>query len=271
MVLCYHANMAKKTFIQEFAEKHFTGSYAKQLRAVKTGEFLFKFFNPGSPVPTDPAELSTLTCAAMVKNEQLLPDDVFVRILLLHSRDKDGSSLLTFDMVADLLESDVYKKFGTKAGSNDANLKKDFEHWLISKSTMARVYGDDSSIQNVDVVLNQDGIHRILNALEVSGYKDDLGCTPDFDGYRYKINQRVDNFNSVFVNGVGVDELDKLVANNQNDNQKFYECKPTSVVIPNKPAVILNRGITTGRAPQCFNAGSQDLPLSFCYPKRSRC
>jgi|GEM_PF-3669180 len=202
--------MAKKeTLIEKFSRKHFTGSPAHMLRSVKVGEFLFKYFLPDAEMPKDPATLLNITRNVMLANEKEFSDQDFVRMMLVQI-DQDPS-LITFDMIADLVESDAYKKFGTKANSNDAYLKSNFENWVLNNSMLSKI----DSVFEGDVVLNKDAMKRVAAALTD---KQNVQYTKTLN---QKIDAKVNDFNEVFVNNVGVDDLDRLVALNQDNTQDF--------------------------------------------------
>ena len=147
----------KETLVQKFAINHFTNTPAHLLRSVEMGKALCRVFLPGEEIPENPATLLNITRDALIGNKYNISDDDFVRMML-NQIDNDPS-LVTFDMVADLVESDAYRKFNQT--QEDLLLKTRFENWLVNESMLANI----NMFNPVEVVINQNGLKRTLAAV----------------------------------------------------------------------------------------------------------
>lgn len=202
----------KETLIQKFAKKHFTNTPSHMLRSISVGKFLHSYFMPGTEVPENPATLLNETYTVLTSNERDFSDEDFVRVMLSYINQEPG--LVTFDMIADLLESDAYKKFGH--GANDKNLKGQFENWLINGSMLSHL----DLLSSFEVFYNINSIKRTAAALRQGGFREHAE-------YINQIDQQLENkkqeFDETFVNHADDDAFEKLVATVNDKNLNYVD------------------------------------------------
>ncbi|MBO4823313.1 MAG: hypothetical protein J5580_01975 [Clostridia bacterium] len=191
----------RETLIQKFAKKYFTNTPANMLRSINAGKFLYRYFVPDKEVPEDPVTLLNITHTVMLSDEQNLSDENFVRAMLNYFN--SDPSLITFDIVADLLESDAYKRFGRT--SEDNLLKTQFENWLVNESMLAYI----NSHPSFDVVMNLNSIKRTATAL---GHGNLLEHGTIVNRIDQQLMTKQNEFDDDFVSHADENAFDKLVA-----------------------------------------------------------
>ena len=146
---------ASNSLTDEF-KKYFTNTPANTLRSIDFGKHLLRYFDEEKEFPKDPADFLNTTRAFLEDNE--VTDENLVR-LVIDKVKHDHGGLLTFDMIADLVESDAYKNFG-KTGK-DQRAKREFERWLCKKSLLSKL----DSCTSTDIVLEEEGLRRVVDAI----------------------------------------------------------------------------------------------------------
>lgn len=182
-------------------KKFFENTPANLLRSVDFGKSLFSYFNPRMEVPSDPAELLKATKALFEIGGYQgtnFKDEDFVRFMV--DKVNNDPGLMTFDMIADLVESDAYQNFGKHALSADHHAKSKFENWVTKKSMLSKI----NQTQDVDVVLNADGLKRVVNKLVQEKQK---------GNYLKEIDQKIKQFDETYVKHQSPDALKELQAN----------------------------------------------------------
>ncbi len=197
--------MDNKPLLRSFL-KYFTQTPANILRSVDFGKSLFRYFAPDVEIPNDPASLLNATRSLFTVGfaDAKLTDEAFVRFML-NKIDKEPD-LITFDMVADLVESNAYKNFGKTA--QDKNNKQKFERWIYDQSLLSKI----EQCPAVDVVLNQEGMTRVINAIAPSKKKQNID-------YLNQINAKVKDFDETYVQNVNdkaLKDLKKIAKNTAN-------------------------------------------------------
>ena len=197
------SSMSGKPLLKKFM-KYFDNTDANKLRSIDFGKFLFKTYYPDREVPSDPVALlnATQSLFTIGFDDSLITEEAFVRFVIEKCTSEPG--LLTFDMIADLLESPAYKKFGQKS-SEDALKKYNFEKYLIFSSMLLKI--DEMSPD--DVVLSKDSMRRVITALEPK-FKDPKKVKTKFEK---QINEKIDEFDETYINHANknaVKELQKI-------------------------------------------------------------
>ena len=148
---------ASNSLTDEF-KKYFTDTPANILRSIDFGKHLWRYFETDKEkeLPKNPADLLNTTREFLEDDE--VTDENLVR-LVIDKVKHDHGSLLTFDMIADLVESEAYKNFD-KTGK-DKRAKREFEHWLRNKSLLSKL----DSCTSTDIVLEEDGLRRVINKI----------------------------------------------------------------------------------------------------------
>ena len=139
--------------------KYFTNTPANTLRSIDFGKHLWRYFETDKEkeLPKDPAAL--LNATRVFFEDDKVTDEGLVR-LVIDKVKHDHGSLLTFDMVADLVESDAYQNFG-KTSSKDQRSKLKFERWLRKDSLLSKL----DSCTSTDIVLEEEGLRRVIDAI----------------------------------------------------------------------------------------------------------
>ncbi|MCM1404281.1 MAG: hypothetical protein NC133_02140 [Prevotella sp.] len=195
--------MEDKPLLRSFM-KYFTHTPANILRSVDFGRSLFRYFAPNQEIPSDPATLlnATRSLFTVGANDQQFTDEAFVRFLL-HKIDKEPD-LITFDMIADLVESDAYQKFG-KTAQDKANKQK-FERWIYDHSLLSKIENSPSS----RIVLEQDAMTRVINAIPPSKKNQNVQ-------YLSQIDAKIDEFDKTYLKNINDEELLKALKENANN------------------------------------------------------
>ena len=190
--------------------KYFDNTAANILRSVDFGKSLFRYFAPNASVPEDPATLlsATRTLFSFGFSDQDITDETFVRFMIDKVNKEPG--LVTFDMVADLVESDAYKNFGKNA--HDRNSKQRFERWVYDKSMLSKI----GQTPAVDIVLNRDGMERVVKAITPSKKNQDVD-------YLKQMNAKVNEFDETYTNNVDDNSLTRLKTIARNSKKDFAE------------------------------------------------
>ncbi len=152
----------KKPLIAKFLSKYFNDDFANTLRSIDFGKYIFRSLNPEADMPTDPAELKNETIKLFKKND--FNDEKLVSLIIDKTKNDPGS--VTFDMVADMVDSDAYKKFGQN-NTNDRNDKKKFEKWIYKKSVLSKL--DDEVL----VTLHEESLKKVIDAIVPEKKKED--------------------------------------------------------------------------------------------------
>ena len=197
------SGMNGKPLLKKFM-KYFDNTDANKLRSIDFGKFLFKIYYPDREIPSDSAALLNATHSLFTVgfDDSLITDEAFVRFVIEKCTSEPG--LLTFDMIADLLESPAYKKFGQKS-SEDALKKYNFEKDLIYASMLLKI---DEMLPD-DVVLSEDSMRRLITAIEHI-FKDPKKVKTKFEK---QINEKIDEFDETYINHANknaVKELQKI-------------------------------------------------------------
>lgn len=185
-------------------QKYFTKTPSNLLRSVNFGKSIFKFLNRNSSqpvaVPEDPAVLLRQVNKMMQTgkfNGVTFTDEMFVRFFI--EKVMDDSGLITYDMIADMMESDAYKSFGAKNGTEDYLVKRKFERWIYHKSILAKI----NQIPFIDVALHEDGMRRTIAAVNPKNKK-----VNNDKIYTAQIDAKVKEFDEAF--NQNPDALSKL-------------------------------------------------------------
>ncbi|MCQ2381889.1 MAG: hypothetical protein MJ054_01145 [Clostridia bacterium] len=213
----------EKPLLSKFI-KYFKNTPANMIRSIDLGKSLCKFFAPETNVPEDPATLLGVTNSLFSTGimDDSITDETFLRFMI--DKILREPSLITFDMVADLVESDTYKKFGSEHGTEDNLVKTGFEKWILENSVLSKV----DLLSPADVVLNQDGMKRVLKVLK-----------PGMNTHATIINQideKITDFDSTYVkniSGNGIKDL-SAIAENKKNNQYIEQVKNTYKVLCSK-------------------------------------
>ncbi len=197
------SGMSGKPLLKKFM-KYFDNTDANKLRSIDFGKFLFKTFYPDREIPSDSAALLNATHSLFTLgfDDSLITDEAFVRFVIEKCTSEPG--LLTFDMVADLLESPAYKKFGRNS-SEDALKKNNFEKNLIGASMLDKI----NEMRPDDVVLSENSMRRVVTALEDRFVEPQKAKTK----LEKQIKEKVDEFDDTYVNHAdknAVEELQKI-------------------------------------------------------------
>ncbi len=213
-------------------KKFFENTPANLLRSVDFGKSLFSYFNPRMEVPSDPAELLKATKALFEIGGYQgtnFKDEDFVRFVV--DKVNNDPGLMTFDMIADLVESDAYQNFGKHALSADHHAKSKFENWVTKKSMLSKI----NQTQDVDVVLNADGLKRVVNNLVQEKQK---------GNYLKEIDQKIEQFDETYVKHQSPDALKELQANASSGRRYADAIKGVNQILCNEDtASLLNETI----------------------------
>lgn len=155
--------------------KHFTKRPLNELRSVNFGKNIYLYFTKNFDPEKyaaynekdfdDPVKGLAIT-RELFRKHQEIPDNVMVDFLV-EAFTKADENIIDYKMVADLVESDAYKRYGTRAGTSTFEKKQNFERWLIHDSTMS--LSNIHNINPVDVYLNQDAILRVAGGVGGNG------------------------------------------------------------------------------------------------------
>lgn len=166
--------MADNTLMQTLL-KHFTKRPLNELRSVNFGKNIYLYFTKNFDPEKyaaynekdfdDPVKGLAIT-RELFRKHQEIPDNVMVDFLV-EAFTKADENIIDYKMVADLVESDAYKRYGTRAGTSTFEKKQNFERWLIHDSTMS--LSNIHNINPVDVYLNQDAILRVASGVGGNG------------------------------------------------------------------------------------------------------
>lgn len=213
-------------------KKFFENTPANLLRSVDFGKSLFSYFNPRMEVPSDPAELLKATKALFEIGGYQgtnFKDEDFVRFVV--DKVNNDPGLMTFDMIADLVESEAYQNFGKHALSADHHAKSKFENWVTKKSMLSKI----NQTQDVDVVLNADGLKRVVNKLVQEKQK---------GNYLKEIDQKIEQFDETYVKHQSPDALKELQANASSGRRYADAIKGVNQILCNEDtASLLNETI----------------------------
>ena len=174
-------------------------------RSIDFGQFIFEYY--GEKVPKDDADKVVATRTLFNKGfaDSKFTDETFVRLMLFKSAGK--VKLISFDMIADLVESKAYQDFGSTS-SDDKKLKKVFEKELDAE--LVKI----GSMNPVKVVYNQKYFERIIKVFES---KDPNKA----EQLRKQIKAKVEEFDEIYkVNPDTIGKLKAIVADDQQDNMK---------------------------------------------------
>ncbi|MBO5229310.1 MAG: hypothetical protein J6B20_00720 [Clostridia bacterium] len=213
-------------------KRFFENTPANLLRSVDFGKSLFSYFNPRMEVPSDPAELLKATKALFEIGSYQgtnFKDEDFVRFVV--DKVNNDPGLMTFDMIADLVESDAYQNFGKHALSADHHAKSKFKNWVTKKSMLSKI----NQTQDVDVVLNADGLKRVVNKLVQEKQK---------GNYFKEIDQKIEQFDETYVKHQSQDALKELQANASSGRRYADAIKGVNQILCNEDtASLLNETI----------------------------
>ena len=222
-----NGNLKNKPLIKKFM-KYFTNTPDNQLLAIDFGKSIHKFFAPGREIRyDDPAKflMTTRDLFTSGVNDQDLTDEWFVEFLL--DKILDDPSMITYDMIADLVESPAYKNYGKQESdrakqASHFNQKRKFENWLYTESMFARITdidanGKDKGMNPVEVVINRNGMERVINAFNKANPEniDILNLNQIF---QKKIDDKLKEFDEEYINNLDPKALEKLKAIAQDEN-----------------------------------------------------
>jgi len=151
---------------------------SNSFQAIDFGKHIFRYMLPNDRIPQDTESLMNMTRLTLQQRDGFTDKD-FVRLVI--DKVNDNPGLITFDMVADLVESDAYKNYGTTLGS-ELGSKQKFECWIRDKSVLKKI--EDPVV----CALNEESMKRVAAAI-----------MPEKDKEKYfaKIDGKIKEFDDV--------------------------------------------------------------------------
>ena len=169
---------------------------SNSFQAIDFGKHIFRYMLPNDRIPQDSASLMNMTRLTLQQRDGFTDKD-FVRLVI--DKVNDNPGLITFDMVADLVESDAYKNYGTTSGS-ELGRKQKFERWIRDKSVLKKI--EDPVV----CALHEDSMKRVAAAI-----------MPEKDKEKYfaKIDGKIAEFEDVCAKRIREDKsiITQLEAN----------------------------------------------------------
>jgi len=144
----------------KFLNKYFNDDFANTLRGIDFGKYIFRSLNPEADMPQDAAELKNETIKLLT--DKNFTDEKLIGLVI--DKAKQDAGVITFDMVADMVESDAYKKFGQN-NAKDRRDKKNFEKWIREKSVLSKL--DDEVL----VTLHEESLKKVIDAIALKKEK----------------------------------------------------------------------------------------------------
>ena len=164
---------------------------SNSFQAIDFGKHIFRYMLPNDRIPQDSESLMNMTRLTLQQRDGFTDKD-FVRLVIDKVIDKgnDNPGLITFDMVADLVESDAYKNYGTTSGS-ELGRKQKFERWICDKSVLKKI--EDPVV----CALHEDSMKRVAAAI-----------MPEKDKEKYftKIDGKIAEFEDLYAKKIRKDE-----------------------------------------------------------------
>ena len=173
---------------------------SNSFQAIDFGKHIFRYMLPNDRIPQDSASLMNMTRLTLQQRDGFTDKD-FIRLVIDKVIDKgnDNPGLITFDMVADLVESDAYKNYGTTSGS-EFGRKQKFERWICDKSVLKKI--EDPVV----CALHEDSMKRVAAAI-----------MPEKDKGKYfaKIDGKIAEFEDLYAKKIREDKslITQLEAN----------------------------------------------------------
>ncbi|MBR4418522.1 MAG: hypothetical protein IKT33_00805, partial [Clostridia bacterium] len=164
---------ATKPLIAKFLSKYFNNDFANNLRSIDFGKYIFRSLNPEADMP-QAAELKNEIINLL--NKDSFTDDKLVGLII--DKTNNDAGTVSFDMVADMVDSDAYNKFGQN-NAKDRAKKNKFEKWIYKKSVLSKL--DDEVL----VTLHEESLKKVIDAIVPEEKKED---------FLEKINEQVDSF-----------------------------------------------------------------------------
>ena len=160
---------------------------SNSFQAIDFGKHIFRYMLPNDRIPQDSESLMNMTRLTLQQRDGFTDKD-FVRLVI--DKVNDNPGLITFDMVADLVESDAYKNYGTTSGS-ELGRKQKFERWICDKSVLKKV--EDPVV----CALHEDSMKRVAAAI-----------MPEKDKEKYfaKIDGKIAEFEDVCAKRIRKDK-----------------------------------------------------------------
>ncbi len=164
----------------KFLNNYFNDDFGNTLCSIDFGKYIFRSLNPEADMPQ----------AAELKNEiiNLLTKDSFTDeklVGLIIDKTNNDPGTVSFDMVADMVDSDAYKKFGQN-NAKDRREKNKFKKWIYKKSVLSKL--DDEVL----VTLHEESLKKVIDAIVPEEKKED---------FLEKIDKQVESFQE-FSNSV---------------------------------------------------------------------
>jgi len=203
-------------------KKYFIGDNPRNLLySLDFAKSMLNYFAPSRDIPEDPKDL--LSSAKNLFDDEFqnhsYTDEKFVRFIVNKVNKEPG--LMSYDMVADLVESDAYNDFGNN-NKDDQKNKVKFERWVVNKSILSKV----DKMPAVDVVNNESGMLRIVNKI-----------VPDKNKEKYKeqIKQKITEFDTDYVDHLNQSKLNTIKdlvgrESSSNENHKEKLCQVYKVL-----------------------------------------
>lgn len=162
----------KKPLIAKFLSKYFNDDFANTLRSIDFGKYIFRSLNPEADMP-GAAELKNEIIKLLTKDS--FTDDKLVGLIIDKTNNDPGT--VSFDMVADMVDSDAYKKF--RQNNKNRAKKNKFEKWIYKKSVLSKL--DDEVL----VTLHEESLKKVIDVIVPEEKKEDF-----FE----KIDKQVESF-----------------------------------------------------------------------------
>ena len=204
---------AQGTSLMSKFRKYFIGDKPQNLLySIDFAKSVLRHFTPGRDIPENPKELLD-SAKDLFDNEfknQSYNDEKFVRFLVDKVNKEPG--LMSYDMIADLVESDTYKKFGT-TNKDDLKDKSKFEKWVLNKSMLSKI----DKMPAVDVVIGEEGMTRVVEAIGSDKLK---------AKYKEQIANKVAEFDETYVDHLDekkLNEIKELINKESSSNEEHKE------------------------------------------------